>query len=71
MGTGYDCFDARSHTMDSRITRSARDNRLLLRRLMTDAGFVNYANEWWHYDFTHGPCPGKYFDFPVARAALR
>ncbi|MDT5028684.1 MAG: zinc D-Ala-D-Ala dipeptidase [Micromonosporaceae bacterium] len=40
MGTGYDCFDARSHTMDSRITRSARDNRLLLRRLMTDAGFV-------------------------------
>jgi D-alanyl-D-alanine dipeptidase len=38
---------------------------------MTDAGFVNYADEWWHYDLAHGPCPGKYFDFPVARAALR
>jgi D-alanyl-D-alanine dipeptidase len=38
---------------------------------MTDTGFVNYADEWWHYDLAHGPCPGKYFDFPVARAALR
>jgi D-alanyl-D-alanine dipeptidase len=29
MGIGFDCFDARSHTMDSRITGSVRDSRLL------------------------------------------
>ena len=70
MGTGFDCFDARSHTLDARITGAARDNRLLLRQLMTDAGFVNYSNEWWHYDFTRDPHPDTYYDFPVARAAL-
>jgi len=70
MGTGYDCFDARSHTLDPRVTGAPRDNRLLLRQLMTDAGFVNYANEWWHYDLANPPRPAMYYDFPVARAAL-
>jgi D-alanyl-D-alanine dipeptidase len=70
MGTGYDCFDTRSHTLDGRITGPPRDNRLLLRQLMTDAGFVNYANEWRHYDLADPPRPVTYYDFPVARAAL-
>jgi D-alanyl-D-alanine dipeptidase len=70
MGTGFDCFDSRSHTLDPRITGTARENRLLLRQLMTDAGFVNYSNEWWHYDFSRDPHPNTYYDFPVARAAL-
>jgi D-alanyl-D-alanine dipeptidase len=70
MGTGFDCFDSRSHTLDPRITGTARDNRLLLRQLMTDAGFVNYSNEWWHYDYSRDPHPDTYYDFPVARAAL-
>jgi D-alanyl-D-alanine dipeptidase len=59
------------HTLDSRITGQARQNRLLLRQLMTDAGFRDYANEWWHYSLVNEPHPGTYFDFPVARAALR
>jgi len=71
MGTGYDCFDARSHTLNPAITGTPRANRLLLRQLMTDAGFVNYANEWWHYDLADAPNPHAYYDFPVARAALR
>jgi len=70
MGTGFDCFDSRSHTLDPRITGTAHDNRLLLRQLMSDAGFVNYSNEWWHYDYSRDPHPNTYFDFPVARAAL-
>ena len=70
MGTGYDCFDARSHTLNPAITGTPRNNRLLLRQLMTDAGFVNYANEWWHYDLAGDPNPHAYYDFPVARAAL-
>jgi zinc D-Ala-D-Ala dipeptidase len=71
MGTGFDCFDPRSHTLDERITGAAREHRLLLKQLMTDAGFVNYRNEWWHYDFVHDPHPNTYYDFPVARGALR
>ena len=57
--------------MDPLITGAARTNRLLLKQIMTGAGFVNYANEWWHYDLVNGPNAGVYFDFPVARAALR
>jgi D-alanyl-D-alanine dipeptidase len=71
MGTGFDCFDARSHTLSGGIGDPARENRLLLRQVMTDAGFVNYSNEWWHYDFVNDPHAGTYFDFPVAREALR
>jgi D-alanyl-D-alanine dipeptidase len=70
MGTGYDCFDQLSHTMDARITGAARDNRLRLRRLMESGGFVNYQAEWWHYDLANAPYPGRYFDFPIASAAL-
>jgi zinc D-Ala-D-Ala dipeptidase len=70
MGTGFDCFDPRSHTVDRRITGAAHANRLLLRTLMGRAGFTNYAGEWWHYEFA-GPFAGRYFNFPVARAALR
>jgi D-alanyl-D-alanine dipeptidase len=71
MGTGYDCFDARSHTLNPAIAGAQRDHRLLLRQLMTGAGFVNYANEWWHYDLVDATNPHAYYDFPVARAALR
>jgi D-alanyl-D-alanine dipeptidase len=68
MGTGYDCFDARSRTLDPRITGVARENRLLLRRVMAAGGFSNYANEWWHYDLFR---PTQWFDFPVEAAVLR
>jgi len=67
MGTGYDCFDARSHTTDARIAGEARENRLRLRRLMGEGGFTAYATEWWHFEL--GGRSG-YFDFPVARGAL-
>jgi len=66
MGTGYDCFDPRSHTLDSRIPAHAKQNRLILRQLMTGAGFRNYANEWWHYSLVAEPYPDTYFDFPIA-----
>ncbi|MEV4215247.1 MULTISPECIES: M15 family metallopeptidase [unclassified Micromonospora] len=70
MGTGFDCFDARAHTDDPRITGTARDNRRLLRRLMTDAGFVNYDREWWHYRLRDEPYPDTFFAAPVARSSV-
>ncbi|MEV4660007.1 M15 family metallopeptidase [Micromonospora sp. NPDC049301] len=70
MGTGFDCFDTRAHTADPRITGAARDNRRLLQRLMTDAGFVNYDREWWHYRLRDEPYPDTYFAAPVARSSV-
>ena len=67
MGTGYDCFDPLANTLDPRVTGAPLANRLLLKDLMTDAGFTNYALEWWHYTLAGEPYPGTYFDFPVAR----
>ena len=29
----------------------ARENRHILLRVMTEAGFSNYPSEWWHYDY--------------------
>ncbi|WP_435872548.1 M15 family metallopeptidase [Micromonospora globbae] len=71
MGTGFDCFDTRAHTADPAVTGTARENRMLLRRLMTDAGFVNYDREWWHYRLRDEPYPDTYFDAPVARSSVR
>jgi D-alanyl-D-alanine dipeptidase len=71
MGTGYDCFDARAHTFDSRIRGRARRNRLLLKRTMEAAGFEYYANEWWHFTLRRERYPSRAFDFPVSRRVLR
>jgi D-alanyl-D-alanine dipeptidase len=70
MGTGFDCFDPLAHTADPAVTGTARDNRMLLKRLMADAGFTNYPREWWHYSYAPEPYPDTYFDFPVARSAV-
>lgn len=66
MGTGYDCFDTLSHTLDERIQGEQRANRLLLKHGLERAGFVNYPNEWWHYTYQPETFPETYFDFPVS-----
>lgn len=71
MGTGYDCFDTRSHTASPDITSAQRGNRQRLLTLMEDAGFTNYDQEWWHYTLDDEPFPSTYFDVPVARSSVR
>ncbi|MET8576387.1 M15 family metallopeptidase [Streptomyces sp. NPDC005012] len=70
MGTGYDCFDTLSHTLDPRVQGEQRANRLLLKDTLEDLGFVNYADEWWHYTYKPELYPDTYFDFPVSKASL-
>ncbi|MFJ9683431.1 M15 family metallopeptidase [Streptomyces sp. NPDC101194] len=70
MGTGFDCFDTLSHTDDPRVQGSQRANRQFLKKTLTDAGFVNLAEEWWHYTFKPELFPDTYFDFPVARRSV-
>jgi zinc D-Ala-D-Ala dipeptidase len=71
MGTGFDCFDTLSSTLDPRIRGEARRNRLLLKSTLEAVGFVNYAQEWWHYTLANERFPNRYFDFPVSRRVLR
>ncbi|WP_328882984.1 M15 family metallopeptidase [Streptomyces sp. NBC_00299] len=70
MGTGFDCFDTLSHTLDPRIQGEQRTNRLLLKSTLEALGFVNLAEEWWHYTFKPEPYSDTYFDFPVSRKSL-
>ncbi|MEU5363854.1 M15 family metallopeptidase [Streptomyces sp. NPDC005925] len=70
MGTGYDCFDTLSHTLDPRIQGRQRANRLFLKGTLEDLGFVNLAEEWWHFTFKPEPYPDTFFDFPVSATSL-
>lgn len=70
MGTGYDCFDTLSHTDDPRIQGVQRANRQLLKQTLAGLGFVNLAEEWWHFTFKPEPFPATFFDFPVAKRSV-
>lgn len=56
MGSGFDYFGPESK---SDFYRNAQDasgsmyhrNRMLLYEAMTQSGFTNYPEEWWHFDF--------------------
>ncbi|MFG2432976.1 M15 family metallopeptidase [Streptomyces sp. NPDC048590] len=70
MGTGYDCFDTLSHTDDPRVQGAQRANRQFLKSTLTGLGFVNLAEEWWHFTYKPELFPDTYFDFPVARRSV-
>ncbi|GAA4036104.1 M15 family metallopeptidase [Streptomyces shaanxiensis] len=70
MGTGFDCFDTLSHTLDPRIQGEQRAHRLLLKSTLEALGFVNLTEEWWHYTYKPEPYPDTYFDFPVSWKTL-
>jgi D-alanyl-D-alanine dipeptidase len=57
MGTGFDDFTALAqparepeNAAAGKLSRKQLENRLLLRKVMTQAGFVQLPIEWWHYD---------------------
>ncbi|MCX7635283.1 MAG: M15 family metallopeptidase, partial [Syntrophales bacterium] len=65
MGTGFDCFDERSHTVSARVGLEARLHRALLKAVMERHGFVPYDKEWWHFTLKNEPFPERYFDFDI------
>ena len=57
MGTPYDAFGALAQPAledrflkEGKLTAAHLENRRLLRRIMTGAGFIQLPLEWWHYD---------------------
>lgn len=65
MGGDFDLMDERSHHGFPGCTSEQQKNRLLLKRLMEQAGFLPYSAEWWHYRLADEPYPSTYFDFPI------
>ena len=50
MGTEFDEFNERAFT-DHFKNGEVHENRMLLKKVMEAAGFVNYPEEWWHYNY--------------------
>ncbi|WP_269410362.1 M15 family metallopeptidase [Lentibacillus daqui] len=57
-GTSFDEFTEKAHTdfYEKKADLSDqetifRNNRRLLKGIMENAGFTNFKNEWWHYDY--------------------
>ncbi len=57
MGSEYDCFADNSRVNieqqlldEGKITKRELENRLLLRKVMTESGFLTIDEEWWHFD---------------------
>jgi len=65
MGTPFDCFDGSARVFFNKLTKEQRTNRMLLRRLMVQHGFIPYSKEWWHFSLANEPYPHTYFDFPI------
>jgi zinc D-Ala-D-Ala dipeptidase len=69
MGTGFDCFDEKSHTASTAISAEQKRWRLRLVAAMRARGFHNYFREWWHFGF--GARPAGAYDFPIAPRASK
>lgn len=57
MGTDVDHFGSKAHTdreaqlvSEGKISQEAYENRLLLRRVMREAGLKPIRSEWWHFN---------------------
>jgi D-alanyl-D-alanine dipeptidase len=66
MGTGFDCFDVRSHTANASISPAQAANRRILLEAMRRHGFTNYKREWWHFSFDSAD-DGVAFNAPILR----
>ena len=71
MGGAFDYFGMRSHPDHTEgLTEKQIQNRMLLQKLMTDAGFRPLFSEWWHFTLKDEPYPDTYFDFPLKAEAV-
>jgi len=64
MGTGFDCFDRRSHTGNGAILAEQKRWRGVLLAAMRRHSFKNYFREWWHFTYA-GAMPDQRYDFPI------
>ena len=65
MGSAYDFFGEESHPFYKKINKKQQENRLFLRKIMIENGFIPYDNEWWHFTLKNEPFPDTYFNFLI------
>ena len=52
MGTSFDEFNEKAFTMHFENKNKAfHNNRMILKKSLENAGFVNYPEEWWHFSY--------------------
>jgi D-alanyl-D-alanine dipeptidase len=68
MGTGFDCFDAKSHSASGVISAEQKRRRATLLSAMRAHGLQNYFREWWHFSYG-GARPAQAYDFPIGPMA--
>jgi D-alanyl-D-alanine dipeptidase len=51
MGTSFDDFTKKSHLDCKGLSKEQEENRALLLQIMQSAGFSEYTNEWWHFNY--------------------
>ena len=68
MGTGIDFMGKEAHITDEAslvqrgvMTEEAKENRRLLRSVMTEAGFTPLRTEWWHFNLVSRAVAKKYY----------
>ncbi|WKY45367.1 M15 family metallopeptidase [Eubacteriaceae bacterium ES2] len=65
MGGRFDFFSEVSYFAYKNLTESQKKNRILLRQVMLDEGFLPFEYEWWHFTLKNEPYPEDYFDFEI------
>jgi len=54
MGTTFDFFGIEASHNYPNISETVKQNRKLLKTLMTNSGFNSFDSEWWHYNLKSG-----------------
>ena len=66
MGSYFDLFDQKSHPLYTHTLSSEQiNNRMFLREIMLNHGFLPLETEWWHFTLKDEPYPNTYFNFDV------
>lgn len=54
MGTTFDFFGIEASHNYPKVSETVKQNRILLKTLMTNSGFNSFDSEWWHYNLKSG-----------------
>lgn len=65
MGSPYDFFGKISWPSDTTLSPLQYNNRMFLKTLMEENGFIHLPQEWWHFTLKNETFPNQYFDFDI------
>ncbi|MFV8334757.1 M15 family metallopeptidase [Flavobacterium sp. RSP29] len=54
MGTSFDFFGVEASHNYPKVSEAVKQNRILLKTIMTSSGFNSFDSEWWHYNLKSG-----------------